>query len=58
MDSLRANNVSRIIDEYYNDLGDIYESIVDEDGNEVKLIDQLIAKLKVLKNNLNISDEI
>lgn len=58
MDALRANSVSKIIDEYYNDLGEIYESIVDEDGNEVKLIDQLISKLKVLKSNLNISNEV
>jgi len=58
MDSLRASNVSKIVDEYYNDLANIYESIVDEDGNEIKLIDQLITKLKVLKSNLNVKDEI
>lgn len=58
MDILRASNVSNLTDELHDNVNDIYESIVDEDGNEVKLIDGLIIKLKVLKTNLSNIDEL
>ncbi len=58
MDALRASNVSKIVDEFYNDLANIYEAVVDEDANGSVLIDQLIVKLKAFKSNLFIRDEV
>lgn len=58
MDLLRANNVSNLTNELHDDVDGIYESIVDEDSNGLKLIDNLILKLKTLKTNLSERDEV
>jgi hypothetical protein len=58
MDAKAANTVFKLTDDIHKDIDEIYESIVDEDKKSASKIDAVINKLKSLKSNLTLTNDV